>query len=69
MTPEEAAAYCEQPVGAAMSGCWFLASRGGLVRADHWMISEITRLVNGPAMLEAGQRLEYSDAMLNALER
>jgi hypothetical protein len=32
------------------------------------MISEITRLVNGPAMLEAGQRLEYSDAMLNALE-
>ena len=68
MTAEEAAVYCEKPLGAAMSGCWYLASRGCLVRADHWMISEITRLVNGPAMLEASQRLEYSDAMLNALE-
>ena len=67
MTAEEAAAYCEQPVGAAMSGCWYLASRGCLVRADHWLISEITRLVNGPAMLNAGLRLEYSDAMLKAL--
>jgi predicted chitinase len=69
MTAEEAAAYCEQPVGAAMSGCWYLASRGCLVRADHWLISEITRLVNGPAMLDAEQRLEYSDAMLKALGR
>jgi predicted chitinase len=68
MTAEEAAAYCEQPVGAAMSGCWYLASRGCLVRADYWLISEITRLVNGPAMLDAEQRLEYSDAMLEALE-
>jgi predicted chitinase len=67
MTAEEAAAYCEQPVGAAMSGCWYLASRGALVRADHWLISEITRLVNGPAMRNAGLRLEYSDAMLKAL--
>ena len=67
MTAEEAAAYCEQPVGVAMSGCWYLASRGALVRADHWLISEITRLVNGPAMLNAGLRLEYSDAMLKAL--
>ena len=32
------------------------------------MILEITRLVNGPAMLEPGQRLKYSNAMLNALE-
>lgn len=67
MTAEEAAVYCEQPVGAAMSGCWYLASRGCLVRADHWLISEITRLVNGPAMLDAGERLEYSNAMLKAL--
>jgi predicted chitinase len=69
MTAEEAAVYCEKPVGAAMSGCWYFASRGCLVRADHWLISEITRLVNGPAMLDAEQRLEYSDAMLEALVR
>jgi predicted chitinase len=69
MTAEEAAVYCEKPVGAAMSGCWYFASRGCLVRADHWLISEITRLVNGPAMLDAEQRLEYSDAMLKALGR
>jgi predicted chitinase len=67
MTAEEAATYCEQPVGAAMSGCWYLASRGCLVRADHWLISEITRLVNGPAMLDAGERLDDSNAMLKAL--
>jgi predicted chitinase len=67
MTPEEAAAYCEQPVGAAMSGCWYLASRGCLVRADHWLISDITSSVNGAAMVGAEQRREYSDAMLKAL--
>ena len=39
------------------------------MRADHWLISEITRLVNGPAMLDAEQRLEYSDAMLRSLGR
>lgn len=67
MAPEQAAAHSETQEGAAMSGCWYLASRGCLVLADHWLISNITRKVNGSAMEGADQRQAYSEAMLKAL--
>jgi len=66
-TVEEAAAYCETPEGAAVSGCWYLSTRGCLPLADSWDIDEITRRVNGAAMLGASQRRAFSDAMLKAL--
>jgi predicted chitinase len=67
MTPEQAVAHCETPEGAVMSGCWYLSFRGCLMLADHWLISKITKLVNGTAMVGAAQREAYSDAMLKAL--
>jgi predicted chitinase len=66
-TAEEAAAFCETHEGAAWSGCWYLARNGCLPLADAWDIDAITRRVNGPAMEAAGERLRYSDAMLNEL--
>jgi predicted chitinase len=68
MTAEEAAAYCETPVGAAVSGCWYLSSRGCLPYADSWDLSEITLRVNGKAMLDNAKRIAYSNAILNALD-
>jgi predicted chitinase len=64
---DEVTAYCETPEGAAMSGCWYLSSRGCLPLADSWQLSEITLRVNGTAMLGNDQRVAYSDAMLKAL--
>ena len=67
MTPEEVSRYCETPVGATMSGCWYLASRGCLALADVWAISQITRRVNGNAMLENSRRIAFSNAILKAM--
>jgi predicted chitinase len=66
-TAEEAVQYCETIEGAAVSGCWYLQSRGCLPFADSWNINEITRLVNGSAMEGASQRLNYSNDMLKHL--
>lgn len=63
----EVPAYCETPAGAAMSGCWWLASHGGVALADEWDVAGLTRLVNGPAMSAAGDRLSYSTDLLGAL--
>jgi predicted chitinase len=67
MTAEQASQYCETPEGAAMSGCWYLQSRGCLPLADVWALSKITRKVNGAAMLENSRRIAYSNAFLHAL--
>jgi predicted chitinase len=67
MSVDEASAYCETPVGAAMSGCWYLSSRGCLLLADTWQIDKITLKVNGSAMEAAEQRADYSNACLKAL--
>jgi len=67
MTAEQAAAYCEAPVGAAVSGCWYLASRGCIPYADSWNLAKITLLVNGRAMTDHAKRVAFSNAMLKAL--
>jgi predicted chitinase len=66
-TAEDAARYCETTEGAAMSACWYLSSRGCLPFADKWDIDEVTKLVNGSAMVGAAQRRTYSDDMLKHL--
>ncbi len=66
-TAEDVALYCESPEGAAVSGCWYLSSRGCLPFADAWNINKITLLVNGRAMLGAQQRLNYANAFLKHL--
>jgi predicted chitinase len=67
MTAEEAAAYCETTIGAAISGCWYLSSRGCLPFADAWNLAKVTRLVNGAAMVDHAKRVAFSNAMLRAL--
>ena len=67
MTAEQAARLCETPAGAAMSGCWYLAAKGCLPLADVWALSQITRKVNGPAMLGNDQRIAYAETFLQAL--
>jgi predicted chitinase len=69
MTAEQVSAYCETPEGAAISGCWYLASRGCLPLADAWNLAEITRRVNGRRMLEHAQRVKFSNAMLTELNK
>ncbi len=64
---EDAAAYCETTEGAAMSGCWYLSSRGCLPLADAWQLSAITEKVNGSKMLGNAQRIAFAEAMLKHL--
>jgi predicted chitinase len=65
-TPEAASAYLETPEGAAMSGAWYLASRGCLSLADVWRLSAITQKVNGAALEGLGARITASNAALRA---
>lgn len=67
MTAEQASDYCETPAGAAISGCWYLSSRGCLPFADRWDLASVTRLVNGRAMTDHPKRVAFSNAMLRAL--
>jgi predicted chitinase len=67
MTAEQASQYLETPDGAAMSACWYLSTRGCLPFADSWNLSEITRRVNGQAVLGNAQRIAYSNAVLHSL--
>jgi putative chitinase len=64
MSVDDASAWCETPAGAAMSGCWYLATRGCLELADAWMIKSITLRVNGSAMLGLNDRIAASNAAL-----
>ena len=66
-SPDDAAAFCETPEGAAMSGCWYFASRGCLPLADTWSVSKITRVVNGKAMEGNAERIAYANALLKVL--
>lgn len=67
LTAEQAVTYCETPLGAAMSGCWYLAVNHCLPLADIWALSQITRRVNGPALEANHERLAYANAILRAL--
>jgi predicted chitinase len=67
VTPAQAANDCLTTDGAAMSGCWYLATNGCLPKADKWDIDGITLAVNGKGMRGAAQRLADSHAMLVAL--
>jgi predicted chitinase len=64
-SPEEVSDFCETPEGAAMSGCWYLATRGCLPFADAWNIDKITLRVNGRAMVDKEKRLAFSNAFLS----
>lgn len=66
-TPKQASDMCETPAGAALSGCWYLSSRHCLTMADAWHIDDITRAVNGRAMLGAAERRDRANQMLKAL--
>jgi predicted chitinase len=67
MTPQAVSDFCETPEGAAMSGCWYLSTRGCLPFADAWNIDKITFLVNGRAMVDKDKRRAFSNAFLNHL--
>jgi predicted chitinase len=67
MTAEQVSQYCETAEGAAVSGCWYLATRGCLPFADSWNLAEITRRVNGRKMQDHARRVRFSNAMLAEL--
>lgn len=60
MPLDQVPAYLLTPQGAAVSACWFFSSRGCNVIADSEDINGITRKVNGPAMVAAGERVALS---------
>lgn len=66
LTAEDAADWTSTPAGAAMAGAWYLHWRGCLPLADSWMLTAITRLVNGRAMLGLHDRIRLSNAALDA---
>lgn len=66
MSLEDAMAWCEKPDGAAMSGCWFLATHGCLDLADKWaagsesVLDDISTRVNGVYCKTLEKRREAS---------
>lgn len=67
--------YVEQPdlvaedADACLTAAWFWHKTGCTPLADTWQIGEITRRVNGPAMLQASERQSYADAAVAELNR
>lgn len=57
-----------RPLDACLTAAWFFADAGCVALADAWRIDDITRAVNGPAMLHADIRREYSARALRAAE-
>lgn len=55
-----------QPSGACLSAAWFWHSRGLSVLADTAQFDAITAKINGPAMLEADRRRQYSEEACGA---
>lgn len=49
------------PEDACLVGAWYWHARKLNVLADAWNVAAITRAVNGPAMLDATRRLQYSE--------
>lgn len=67
--------YVEQPdlvaqdPDACLTAAFFWHSRKLSELADAWQINEITRRVNGSGMLQAADRLSYSDQAVRELSR
>ena len=55
-----------QPDDAALSAAWYWAAAGLNALADSAQIDQITRRINGPAMLAAGERRSRYDEALRA---
>lgn len=55
-----------QPTDACLTAAWFWHSRGLNALADAGAFDEVTRAVNGKAMLLASLRKQYSEQALNA---
>jgi putative chitinase len=67
MPLDQVPAYLQTPKGAAESACWFFSSRGCNEAADTGDINAVTRKVNGPAMVAAGERIALASAARKAL--
>lgn len=63
-TPEQAAVYCRTVEGAAVSGVWYFAWRKLAPLCEAWRLSDVTRAVNGRAMLGLQQRIDAANAAL-----
>jgi putative chitinase len=55
-----------QPADACLTAAWFWHDRGLNALADAVAFDDITKAVNGRAMLEAGLRKQYTEQALNA---
>jgi putative chitinase len=50
-----------QPIGACLTAAWFWSKHGLNTFADSSQWDAITRVVNGPGMLQAAERRQFSD--------
>lgn len=53
---------------ACLTAAWFFSKNGCNELADGWQISNITKRVNGPAMLHNKERIDISNKILKALD-
>ena len=67
MSAEAAVSWVQTPAGAADAAAWYWQTHGCNDLADSWRISQITRAINGPAMLDNDKRIAASNAALRAI--
>jgi putative chitinase len=63
---DQVADYVATPEGAALSGCWYFSTSGCLPLADTWRLTDITRIVNGPALEGLATRIDYANRFRDA---
>ena len=61
-------AWVATPIGAALSGCWYLVWQDCLGLADGWFLRAISQRVNGSALQGLTQRIGASNRALKVLE-
>lgn len=62
----ESPSLVAEPSDACLTAAWYWHAMGLNTLADSWQIGAITRLINGPAMLKAGERLQMSEEAARA---
>ena len=58
---DQVTAYISTAEGAAVSGCWYLSTRGCLPLADQWRLTDMTEVVNGGALEGLATRIDYAN--------
>jgi predicted chitinase len=63
---DQVTAYITTAEGAAISGCWYLSTRGCLPLAAEWRLTDLTQVVNGGALQGLATRIDYANRFRQA---